>query len=832
MMEPDGESSDRPEGGPVVHSVEFTGDTHFSSSELRRHIETERNRRFLRVPGLTWWRWVYDIGDSGLLGDRVGDVLKSSGEPPARLDTAQVERDADRLQLYYQYQGFRAARVESRIEPIGTGERVRVEFEIDAGAPTYIRTVTYEGLDQLGDEQKQRVGRESELTPREFNPDRPLQYTVEDERYRRSKLIDERQRLLSLLRDDGYARISRDSIRAVIRGGALDSVDVEFQVRTGARYRFGDVHFNIVGPESDAQPRTDTLDVPVETYRGYTPTVTARIEQERRLSTSLLRRALQFTPGEVYSRSDLLDTKRRLESTGVFAFTNIAPQVDLIRVPDGEALPADTTAPELAETSELEVEGETETGSPPEAASSDAPSAEPMLPHNFEARTQPRHRVRAETFLIQRREVFPGAEDELGIGAGVTYENANLLGGGESFQIRTTGSIASSFDPTFVTSAQAEVGVSLTNPYLIWPFGGLDGVFDLVGVRTRFSLGFLTASRSELGLNIRGRGNANLRLEMDHTPTLTSLVDVFDVSLSNPDTLSGFNENFLDRVIGDEDDPIITDPVQRGQVLEDYTQPQINSAFRYTLRSEDVNPLRRERGHSYEVAAEVGNTMPLLLDRFVFSPDTLRSSLGGVGGNDLIYRPYVRAVTDLRRYRQNDAGSVLAMKFIGGLAHPIGRPDIVPFDRRFFSGGASSVRGWSIRELGPGRASLEGAPTRGPEATNILGGDIKLEASIEWRSRIFRNVLSADWLGATFVDAGNVWFGPRNPGDPDGRFRLERFLSDIGVGTGVGVRADWEYLILRFDMAFRAHDPLPQNEGFFPDGLSQPQFHFGIGHAF
>ena len=162
----------------------------------------------------------------------------------------------------------------------------------------------------------------------------------------------------------------------------------------------------------------------------------------------------------------------------------------------------------------------------------------------------------------------------------------------------------------------------------------------------------------------------------------------------------------------------------------------------------------------------------------------------------------------------------------------------MPFDRRFYSGGASSVRGWGLRELGPGGASFTGAPTS-DGTTNILGGDIKLEASAELRSTFLRNTLRAKWIFALFVDAGNVWFGPRNPGfgkveggQPNGQFAFDRFYKELGVGSGLGLRIAWQYLILRFDLAYRVYDPAASGQGLFPNGLNDPTTYFGIGHAF
>lgn len=785
---------------PIVRAVAFDGNTFFTDQELRQRIRMRPNRRFLGIPGFTWWRWIYQLGDSGALGERVGNALKSSGEPPAYLDSTAMQRDVERLEIFYEQQGFREATVRAFVEATDTPRRVRVRYRIEAGPPTYLRRVTYDGLDRLTAQQKRRLVRGSALAPARIEADQPLTFRVASQRYTQPLLLEERQRMLTFLRNEGFARVARDSIRALVFQPVPDSFDVTFRVQTGGAYRFGDVQFRVLGLEEGARTIVDTLDVATgPPASGYTPAVTARVEQDRRLRSSLLRRSLQFQPGAPYNREQLLATKRRLESTGIFTFTNILPQADDTVRTNGE--------PAL------------------------------FLPHRIELRTRPRHRLRAETFMLQRSGVLRGSENELGTGVGLTYENANLLGGGETFRLGTSGSIAADFDSTLFSSAQAEVTASLTTPYLIRPFGGLDDALKLYNARTRVSLSLLTARRDPLRLNIRGRGAARLQLEMQHTPTLTSLIDVFDLSLSNPDTLRGFQRLFLDRVIGTEDSLLITDPVQRAQIIEDYTQPQINTALRYTLRSANTNPLRRERGYSYEASAEVGNSVPYLIDRFVTSPDTLENSIPGLPflrrseSSRLIYRPYVRFVADLRRYRPLSRGTVLAAKLLGGVSHPVGRPDVVPFDRRFYAGGASSVRGWRLRELGPGRSTLDTTATAGG-TTNVLGGDIKLEGSIELRTTFLRDVLAANWMGAAFVDAGNVWFGPRNPGNRAGRFEFDDFLSEIGVGTGLGVRFVWDYLIVRLDLAYRVHDPIPQQRGLFPDGLRQPQLHFGIGHAF
>lgn len=812
---------------PLVTSVDIRGNQQFSERRLVRNVRMRPNRRILGIPGLTWWRWVYRLGEADWMWSRLGSALRSGGEPPAYLDSSTVVGDVERLQLFYRQEGFRNAAVSYRVVPAADSQRVRVIFQVEPGSPTYIRTVRYTGFRLLSADQRRRLLEETVFRPDSISFGDTLTIDLENQRYREPMLLEERRRVLTFLQDEGYAGASPDSIRAIVRRVAPDSFDINMRVQTGPRYRFGSVRFEVTGPERTSV-RRDTLDVPIDATGGRAPTVVARVQDESRLEPGILGRSLQFTPGSYYSRSKVEDTKRRLEGTGVFSFTNLSSQYD-------DVVGVDSTGAQY-------------------------------LPLRIQGRTQQRHRVRAETFALQRESVGNSTSglqlNEFGVGLSGVYENVNALGGGEMFRVQASGSVATGLDSTLISSRQLEAGVSLTLPYLIRPFRRFEQLFDLTNARTRVSLSALSARRNDLGLRIRSRINAQLQVEMEHTPTRVSRLDVMDLSVSNPDTLAGFQEKFLDRVFG-RGGGGLRDPVQRQQILEDYTRPQINTALRYTFRSATANLLRRQDGHIYELSAEVGNTLPLVFDRLVFAPDTLDytipSFFGGTSGlsGRLLYRPYVRGSVDLRRYIPLTQGTTLGLKLLGGVAHPTARPTVVPFDRRFFSGGANSVRGWRLRDLGPGGARLPVDTTSAVRGglSNILGGDIKLESSIELRTTLLRRLLAARWVGATFLDVGNVWFGPRNrgfgeatannnsrsgavtralqqSGSNDGRFRGLGSLADVGIGTGVGLRLEWEYLVVRFDLAYRMHDPSPQNDDIFADRFSGPLLHFGIGQAF
>ncbi|NNF59674.1 MAG: BamA/TamA family outer membrane protein [Rhodothermaceae bacterium] len=768
-------------GTPRLVEVRLIGDRlpTLTRQELRDQLRTRPNRRFLGIPGVTPALWIYRLGGGG--EGAVARSLRRAGEPPTFYEAPVVQADAERLMSLFRQEGFRAAVVATRIDTLAVPEdappRLRVTFDVTAGPPTYLRSVRYEGIDALTREEREAL---VESTTLSLQPDKAgtLRFRAKGHRFSERELLGERRAVIDFLRARGFARVTRDSVRAVIFGmpdGAVngvppDSVDVAFRIRPGSRFRFGDLSVVVSGTEVEAPTRTDTMAV----GDGL---VTTRIAGESRVSPNLLRRSLRVEPGQPYDQEALLETKRRLERTGLFAFSEIV-----------------SLAPDTAD------------------------AGLPRLPHRITLRTRKRHSVRLEGFVLQRTGLLGTETEELALGAGASYRTLNLFGGGEVLTLRTTGSVAGDFAAGFPT-AQAEIGATLTAPRLVVPFGGLEQVLRPYDARTRLALGFLTARRQALGVIVRGRASLGFRLEVQHTPSLTSLMDLVDFGLSDPDTLDGFSARFLS---------FVDDPVTRRFILEDYTSPQINNAVRYTIRNVTADPFRRARGHAVEAAIETGGQVSALLDRFVFTPDSIEGSLpglplfGGDASNRLEYRPYLRAQLDARRYLPRGR-TTLALKIIVGVAHPIGETPVVPFDRRFYAGGASSVRGWRLRTLGPGAVDADGA--------FVQGGEVKLEVSGELRYVVLRNVLSANWQVVTFADAGNTWFGPRNPGEEAGQFRFDRFYRELGLGAGTGLRIGWDYLILRFDLAWQVRSPIPE-QSLFPEGLDRPLLHFGIGQAF
>jgi len=165
-----------------------------------------------------------------------------------------------------------------------------------------------------------------------------------------------------------------------------------------------------------------------------------------------------------------------------------------------------------------------------------------------------------------------------------------------------------------------------------------------------------------------------------------------------------------------------------------------------------------------------------------------------------------------------------------GVALPYGNSSAIPFEKRYYAGGANGVRGWTARSLGPGTYKPEGSAAN----YDNQAGDIRIDLSAEYRVRIWKFL-----QGAVFSDAGNIWTIQDYTSQPGGTFHWNTFYKQLGWCYGAGLRMDLSFLILRFDLGVRLYDPARIYEGkqwrTRSNGLKWSDdcaFHFAIGYPF
>lgn len=195
---------------------------------------------------------------------------------------------------------------------------------------------------------------------------------------------------------------------------------------------------------------------------------------------------------------------------------------------------------------------------------------------------------------------------------------------------------------------------------------------------------------------------------------------------------------------------------------------------------------------------------------------------------NIAYAQYAKFDFEYTRLLRFSAHNTLALHGLLGVAWPYGNSTVLPFEKRYFSGGANSVRGWSVRELGPGK--YRGSDGRIDFINQT--GDMRLDLNLEYRTHLF-------WKfdGAAFVDAGNIWTLRSYPEQPGGQFQLDTFFKQIAVSYGLGLRLNFGYFILRLDGAMKAINPAYDDHKdhypiFHPRWGRDFAFHFAVGMPF
>lgn len=204
--------------------------------------------------------------------------------------------------------------------------------------------------------------------------------------------------------------------------------------------------------------------------------------------------------------------------------------------------------------------------------------------------------------------------------------------------------------------------------------------------------------------------------------------------------------------------------------------------------------------------------------------------------DDIEYFSFVKLRSDYRATVPINSKESFAYRFNVGYALPYGDNKTLPYEKFFFAGGSNSVRAWAPRRLGPG--SYNQTDTLGNYSNNFeQQGEIIFESSIEYRHKIFGFV-----YGAAFLDAGNIWTIRADGSRPGADFSFNRFYKEIAVGTGYGLRFDFNFLLMRFDVGLKLYDPSgPKGARFIGDSgfrdstynnYQRMVFNIGIGYPF
>lgn len=396
---------------------------------------------------------------------------------------------------------------------------------------------------------------------------------------------------------------------------------------------------------------------------------------------------------------------------------------------------------------------------------------------------------------------------DLGVAASLTYQNRNLFKGAENLSIELRGayeaikSLEGYSNHDFI---EYSLETKLSFPRFIFPF-----------LSSSFRRRVLATSEVSLMYDMQNRPEFHRRL----------LSAGWRYKWNDPRHHDRYRIDLLD--LNYISMPWISETFKK-EYLDDNTSR--NAILRYNY--ENLFIMKFGVGYTYNNgliaikanAETAGNLLGLAANTFGFH----RNGEGQYTFLDIPYAQYVKFDFEVTRNIIFSFKNQLVLHAGIGVAYPYGNSTILPFEKRYFSGGANSVRGWSVRSLGPGKYISRDGRIDFINQT----GDMKLDLNMEYRAHLF-------WkLGmALFVDAGNIWTIREYEDQPGGQFKFSEFLSQMAVGYGLGFRFNFDYFILRFDMGMKAVNPAYE-EGdehypiFHPRFSRDFTFHFAVGLPF
>lgn len=418
----------------------------------------------------------------------------------------------------------------------------------------------------------------------------------------------------------------------------------------------------------------------------------------------------------------------------------------------------------------------------------------------------------ANTHFLQTELQGTNSAGDLGISPSVTYQHQNLLNGGEILKLRLRGAyefIKNSEGSDLSDKNYYEFGADASLSFPLFLFPWLKKSWrEQPSASTQISAGFNNQHRKEY---TRQFFNAAL------TYRWTSYHNQLSHSLSlwniNYIRMPWASDAFKDRYLNNPNPSY-------AMIRESYKDLLISSTTYGITFTNSYNRFGRTPKNQVTVRGNID--LSGVLPRLVTSLyEAKRDSTGKKQIVGISYAEYIKGDVSYSQIHKLNTKTSVAFRIGLGLATPFGNSDVLPFESRYFSGGANSVRGWSTRGLGPGS-------TANRDSVNFVTkvGDIKLDLNFEYR----RKVTDLFEL-AGFVDAGNIWTIKDYEAQPNGKFKFSEFYKEIALAYGVGIRLDLDFLLLRLDFGTKLYDPgRPSRDRWLL--FHNLAWHFGIGYPF
>ena len=771
---------DLPEGTYLLSSVRFEEDKSVPRDRritvdkdgLDTYVRQSPNKKIF---GLDFYVWVYEHANPEK-HDWWNNFKRKIGEEPVLLDSALTVKSVQNLETYLQTRGYFSSDVECKVDTIAKRRRVKMTYKIEQGLPTRIDSLSYDFRDSslrsviLADTAASLLNRGDILDI--------------------SRLDDERNRIAAWLNNRGYFDFTANNISYDVdtteRG--LDAA-VTMIVRptlVGYNERGGQIYENNavyrlrninIYPTYDPMLRSTSgfkADAVIDTtyYNGLT--IIRDLNTTPQLRNAVLRRTVPLYPNYIYNASQISRTNKELMSMGFFSNSKVA----FDRVNHGDSYL--TFIGEEAEKNML------------------VDSRERYLDCNIYVTPALKQSMKVEVEASTTSTFY-------GLAATLGYSNTNAFRGAEAFDISARFGFEFMYARDVEKRSAQELGLTLglSFPRFLSPFWNKPGM-KISHPRTRLELAFDYQNRPYYCRNIFTTRWAYSWQQGARSSLVIRPVDI----------------NWID--VKSVDEAFLSD------IDNQYLRTSFESQLTAGLSASWVyNTQRSNFDQNVTVVRANLETAGNLLQGLekLFSHPAEGKDYYEIFG--IRYSQYVRA--DLSASHKIDLGHKMALagRLFGGVGvtygNSMGRS--IPFDRMFYCGGANSMRGWVPRTLGPGNK-----PEVHDNTYPAQVGDVRLEANLEFRFPIW-------WIfnAAVFVDAGNVWYlRDTEDNNPEEVFHFDNFYRQLGLNTGVGLRIDVTFIVLRLDLGIQLHNPgRPVGERWIHNfKWKNMALNFGVGYPF
>ncbi len=424
-----------------------------------------------------------------------------------------------------------------------------------------------------------------------------------------------------------------------------------------------------------------------------------------------------------------------------------------------------------------------------------------VYPLSYDLRLTPFDRQSYQAELMLTTSGSIGTEGSL------TYRHRNLFRGAEQFEWQFNAQIEAIRRREGLNFRYAlEFGsrMSLTYPGFLFPF-----------MRSAFRRRILPKTQFRISYNYQRRP--------DYTRTIATGAMSYSWE-SGPKithTLTPIEVNVL-KIFSIQ--PEFEQRMRQTYMSSSYISQLIHLAS-YTFNYASQQTESRRNTHGFRTSVELAGNQLWLARGALADPD--QDGVYGLFG--LPIAQYVRGDLNYAFHWVADRNNTFAMRVYFGLGFPYGNSVSLPFEKKFYSGGASGVRAWHARDLGPG--SYAERRLQFPNQT----ADMRLEGNLEYRFWMFWKI-----YGALFLDVGNIWSITRADERQGAQFRLGDFYRQIAMGYGLGFRLNLGFFVLRTDLGVKLHDPAARDD--YPNGHWIPVqreyqvrdfvFHFAVGYPF